>query len=166
MGQNLPADWSVKACAYVLLWYGAVSWWCINWGIVLRKRDEYRVARGEEPKPLKPAGVPVYADGKPLGMMEYKQITQAVAFDAERNFARSLIDMRNGNLEVVMTEAYWIKGGKYGDSREAFVTMLDKWRYHKVAGRAGNRQNSTYEVRDWKQVRMIAGGLKLTAPPL
>lgn len=110
--------------------------------------------------------VPLNVEGRQAAMIPLGQtLTTLPVIDSERRFARTLIDMRNSNLEVNMKESYWIAGGRFGDSREAFVNMLDTWKYHGVCARVGDRRNATYTVTDWRAVRLIADGNTLPPPP-
>lgn len=166
---RFPRDWLIVIGILALYFYGILGWWTGTWGHVLRKRAEYREKGYIAPvQERKPDAVPLSVDGNLVGMLSYEQITTMPAFDPERNFAKTLITMRNGNLRVNMTETYWIAGGKYGDSREAFVNMREKWIYHNIARKVGTSQTSTYEIvnEGWRVVRQIADGLKLSPPPL
>lgn len=91
------------------------------------------------------------------------QVVSLPVYDYERNFARTLINMRNSNFEVDMTEKYWIKGGRFGESRETFVAMLAKWEYHGLSGRTG-RQNKRVPL-DWRKIRLVEQGNPLPDKP-
>lgn len=108
--------------------------------------------------------VPLYVEGQPRTMI-YNQVTAKPVMDAERNVAKTLIDQRNHNLEINLKEEYWIKGGRFGESREAFANMREKWMYHKIIERAGERKNAPFVVCDWRALRLVADGQKLPPPP-
>ena len=113
-----------------------------------------------EPKPKDDGFKPlIRVDGK----VAYAQVTAQPKFDAERIFAKTLIDMRNHNFEVKMTEAYWIKEKRFSSSREEFVEMLDKWEHYGLSGRAGGQEKRV--PKDWRKIRLIAQGEKLPPPP-
>jgi len=86
------------------------------------------------------------------------QVTAAPRFDAERMVARTLIDQRNHNLKVDLTESFWVKRGNFKGSRDQFVEMKDKWIRHGIIYKTGDRKNAPSDVRDWRKVRLIADG--------
>lgn len=90
------------------------------------------------------------------------QTVAVVKIDAEQKFARTLIDQRNHNLEVNMTETYWIKGKRFDGSRDEFVQMLERWEYHGLSERAGKQQKRV--PKDWRMIRLVAQGEKLPPP--
>lgn len=105
-----------------------------------------------------PSVVPFNNNGR-RGVIALAQTVVAPRINAERKFARTLIDMRNGNLKVVLTEAYWIEdGNRYGEEREKFVAMRERWRKNGVIEKAGQGKTSPYQVIDWRKVRMVAEG--------
>lgn len=89
------------------------------------------------------------------------QVVTPVRFDKERKVAKTLIQQRNGNFKVDLTEDFWIKRGNFGESRKKFVEMKDRWRRDGVIYKAGDRENAPDEVADWRKVRLIADGNKL-----
>jgi hypothetical protein len=93
----------------------------------------------------------------------YNHTSQRVVFDAERLFAKTLINMRNHNFKIRMDETYWIKEKRYSESREAFVGMLEKWEYYGLSGREGGQNKRV--PKDWRKIRLVAQGEKLPPPP-
>ena len=97
-------------------------------------------------------------------------VVQGVKVDSEMMTARALIDMRNGNLDVNMTEAFWlnkINGTNRwqklgGNGRKDFVDMLDRWESFGAIKREGGQGKRV--VGDWQKVRKIEQGHKPPAP--
>jgi hypothetical protein len=112
--------------------------------------------------PVEDETIPIKVDGKVYNQI-YSQDIQPLALDHERKFARTLIHQRNNNLKVQLTETYWIKEKRFGESRDAFVSMMDKWEYHGLSGREGGQDKRV--IKDWRKVRLVEQGLKLPPPP-
>jgi hypothetical protein len=113
-------------------------------------------------KPVDPPSVVPFNDNGRKSVIALNQTVTMPKLDPERRFARTLIDMRNGNLKVDLTEAFWIENGnRYGAEREAFVSMRDRWRKNAVIEKVGQGRTSPYQVIDWRKVRMVAGGTPL-----
>jgi len=91
-----------------------------------------------------------------------------VKIDPVRMFNRTLIEMRNGNLEVKMTEAFWIAEKVDGESRwnriggagrSDFIEMLDrgiKFGAYKTVGGQNKRVPD-----DWRKIRALEQGAPL-----
>ena len=84
---------------------------------------------------------------------------------SESQVARMLIAQRNSNLEINLTEKFWIAGGHFPESREKFSMMLRKWQYHNIVQRRSFTKNSPFVVNDWRGMRSIANGRDLPPPP-
>ena len=96
----------------------------------------------------------------------YALHVNSIKLDSIRLFNRTLINMRNGNLDVNMTEGYWIvekpdgeenRWNKIGGKgRVDFVDMLDRGiafgAYRKVGGQ-GKRVPA-----DWSKIRRLERG--------
>jgi hypothetical protein len=107
-----------------------------------------------------PRVVPLNNDGQ-MQTIALNQVVDMPKFDNERKVARTLIDQRNHNMDVDLTEAFWIKRGNFGESRDKFVAMKDKWTRLGVIYKVGERKNAKHDVKDWRLVRLIAQGQKL-----
>jgi hypothetical protein len=103
--------------------------------------------------------VAIKTGGVQVGAISLNQTTVMPRLNAERKFAKTLIDMRNGNLEVKLTESHWISPvNRYGEERDKFVEMKERWVRNGVLGRAGVGKTAPYIVADWRQVRLVAQG--------
>ena len=95
---------------------------------------------------------------------------QGVKVNSERMLAKALIDMRNSNFDVNMTETFWLNkiGNESrwqklgGNGRSDFVKMLDRWE-QTGAIRRETGQNKRV-VGDWLKVRKIEQGY--SPPPM
>jgi hypothetical protein len=105
-----------------------------------------------------PALTPDFIPTKRALMQTHAQVVTAPKIDAEQKVARTLIDQRNHNMKVDLTETFWIKRGNFEGSRDQFVAMKDKWIKHGVIYKTGDRKNAPHDVKDWRRVRLIAGG--------
>lgn len=74
------------------------------------------------------------------------------------NFCQTLIQQRNGNLEVNLTESYWIKGKHWKGSRDTFVAYLSMLEKRNGIRRKSGGQTSGYEPNDWRVIRLGAKG--------
>jgi hypothetical protein len=165
MGHNLKQTYDVVLGICVLYFYGGVSWWTINWGIVLRKKEECGY-RNHEPKPepkVERDPEPSTDGFRPLirvdGKVQYAHVVATPQLDKERYVAFTILRQKENNFPVDLTEDRWVKNWKF--IRREFVEMLDLWKQCGVIVRAGSRRNSPYVVRDWKTVKEIADGVPL-----
>jgi hypothetical protein len=147
--------------AVVFLWLvsAAIYWWIeilikmILWQGYMTSPDDL------SPQDKSPRKEQAYRnEPRPIPNLNgYNQTTLRLKINAEQKFAKSLIDMRNGNLKIDLTEAYWIEGingNRYGEERDKFADMKKRWAKWEIIERAGNG----YQVADWRKVRMVAQG--------
>jgi hypothetical protein len=101
------------------------------------------------------------------GMVVHQYATDDLfpKINSEAQVAKVLIDQRNNNFKVDLTETYWIKGGRFPESREKFSMMLRKWQYHRMIERKSFTKNSPFVVVDWRLARSVSNGRKLPPPP-
>lgn len=89
-----------------------------------------------------------------------EKTVEPVRFDMERQFAKTLIIMRDykPNEEAVdLREETWKRPNKFG-SRDAYLLTRDKWEERGIIGKKTKRKNSPYAVKDWRAVQLIADG--------
>jgi hypothetical protein len=89
------------------------------------------------------------------------QVVDVPKLNPEQKVARTLIDQRNQNLKVDLTEDFWIKRGNFSGTREEFVQMKARWTRQGVSYKTGERKNAPHDIQDWRKVRMIANGDEL-----
>jgi hypothetical protein len=96
----------------------------------------------------------------------YASTTDKVAFDMERQFAKTLLimhDFKPNDEAVDLRETTWKRPNKFGN-RDAYVAVREKWEAYRIVAKSAARANAPYKVIDWEQVGKVAGGLRL--PPL
>lgn len=88
------------------------------------------------------------------------QVVQPVRFDMERQFAKTLLIMRDykPNDEAVdLREETWKRPNKF-KTREAYVSVRDKWEGRGILGRKSAAKNARYIVKRWDAVELVAAG--------
>ncbi len=159
--------------------YGVVTWFMIfmmdifvmtGWFPVINKwvngEPQPNLTHDEQPTQADYNHIPQIRDG---GKPVYRQNTTSIKMDYIRMFNRTLIDQRRANLEVNMTENFWLK--KYdgmeesrwsrigGKGREAFLDLIERGMrfgaYKKIGG-----QNKSVPA-DWQKIRMLEQGTPL-----
>lgn len=167
------AHWDVFAFVQLPLAVVAAEWGAYLW----KAGEAYQRYVTGTPQPEQPVKavdwntgaevepLPVYDNGlKPMIRVNgkphvaYSQSVDLPKFDNERKVAKTLITQRNNNFSVDLTEEFWIKRGNFGESRDRFVAMKDKWVRHGVIYKVGERKNAPHDVKDWRKVRLIADG--------
>jgi hypothetical protein len=101
------------------------------------------------------------------GVPALSQMVKTVGFDMERQFAKTLITMRDYKPKdeaVDFRETTWIRPNKF-KTRDEYIQVIEKWKYHHVIAKKDPRRNSTYRVVDWTKVEMSAKGNHLPPPP-
>lgn len=104
----------------------------------------------------------VNLNGKP---MAYEQVVVAVKFDKERQFAKTLLAMRElapQDKAVDLREDRW---GEHFGSKDRYRYVRD-YRWFRLLAKQYPRNNSPYRVTDWTGVELVARGNKdlLQAP--
>ena len=98
---------------------------------------------------------------KPLPNLNVsQQVVAPVKFDMERQFAKTLLVMRDytpHDAAVDLREKTWIRPNKF-KTRDEYVNMLHAWVNHGVISRKSTAKNSPYVVRRWDAVELIADG--------
>lgn len=115
--------------------------------------------------PLAPGYMPLRKLHPDMLDHQYSTDSEFPKIANEKMVARTIIEQRNHNFEINLTEEYWVKGGRFPESREKFAAMMRRWRYHGVIVKKSSARNSTFIVADWQKLRGIASGRTLTAPP-
>jgi len=115
----------------------------------------------DKPDP-NPAKVETDPQGwKPLpNLNQLNQVVAPVKFDMERQFAKTLLVMRDykpNDAAVDLREKTWIRPNKF-KTRDEYVNMLHAWVNHGVVARKSAAKNSPYVVRRWDAVELIADG--------
>ena len=121
-----------------------------------------------EEVPSKAESKPKTNDFKPLirvdGKIAYAQIAIQPKFDKVRYVAFTLLRQHENGFRVDLTEKRWVRNWKF--SRDEFLgEVIDRWKYHNVIGRAGDRRNAPYDVMKWDAIRLEAQGNHLPPPP-
>lgn len=168
MGQNLPPDWSTKAGSYVLYFYGAVGWWCINWGIVLRKRNEYRQINGvslPEPKPVnEPAPIQgegwiprqfIKVDGKPVA---YQQVTTVPQICYERRMYVILWHWLESGKPIDLRTEYWVDHKGFFSQKQFEKDVMVRGDRNSIFYRVSSAKNATRGILNEGKVEEIARG--------
>ena len=163
---TLPVLVGFALVTYKQNWVSVATFWflCVNtfWGLWFYLAHMYTDWRASESKPV--ARVP-NLDDIPQSK-NYALLVNGIKLDSTRLFNRTLIAMRNGNLDVNMTEGYWIvekpdgeenRWNKIGGKgRVDFVDMLERGiaygAYKKVGGQ-GKRVPA-----DWSKIRRLEQG--------
>jgi hypothetical protein len=133
--------------------------------------DYRRWQRVDEPKPTKttpenPVTEKPVVTPRLVNVPSFNQIIPQVKFDMERQYAKTLLIMRDykPNCEAVdLRETYWVKPNKF-PNRDEYVAVRGKWETHNIVKKSAARRNAPYVVVDWYKVEQVAGGYKL--PPL
>jgi hypothetical protein len=123
-----------------------------GWGQPKEKRPE--PDRQNQAPDLGPGFIPT----KRAVMLPNPQVVAVPKISPERKVARALIDQRNHNMKVDLTEDFWLKNRNFDGSREEFVEMKARWRRNDVIYKTGSRKNAPDDVKDWKKVRWVADG--------
>lgn len=153
------AHWDVFVFVQLPLCAIAVEWGAYIWqaGVVWQK-----FSCGEPVVEKQKVAVPYNNNGS-LTTVHLDQVTEAPKINNERKFYRTLIDMRNHNFDVILTESYWVEekignSNRYGEPRDNFVNMKERGVKIGSLERAGQRKNAPHQVKDWRIVRLIADG--------
>ena len=134
--------------------------------------DFWTEPKQSEPKGERIANIVTPRLGNIPNMSANAQTVQRVRVDSEMMLARTLIDMRKGNLPIRMTEKFWLvdkpdgKENRWqkigGSGRNDFVEMLDdRWMPYGAIEKVGGQGKRV--VGDWRKLRNIEQGYK---PPL
>lgn len=103
-------------------------------------------------------------------MNEFNQVTMSVRIDHEREFCKTLIDMKRGGFDMNISESYWLKAGHWQAINSQltptdFKAMRLKFEYYNIFGKKGKASNSPYVVLNEQAVQMRAEGkIKLPLP--
>jgi hypothetical protein len=161
---NVPAgEWRELA----KFGYAAI---CINAAIVpsiflVKQFQEYIQGTDDNPRQNEPAKKYLDMNKADERGNVFAQSTGGIKIDNVRLFNKTLLDQRNGNLDVNMTEAFWIVE-KVGDEnrwqkiggvgRSDFIDMLErgiKFGAYKKIGGQGKRVPD-----DWRKIRQLEQG--------
>lgn len=165
VGHTLPSTWDVIFLGGGMMWFGVVFGTMTEFKMYEDYRRWQRI--DESPRVEK-----VTQENKPqvtprlVNVPNFNQTIKQVVFDMERQYAKTLLIMRDykPNCEAVdLRESYWVKPNKFR-SRDEYLVVRNKWEAHSVIRKSAARKNAPYIVGDWYKVERIAGGTKL--PPL
>lgn len=149
---------------------------CVNLVVVpslfLVKQFQEQMYSGEpsDPAPQQTAPVKAYLDMNKAdaGGNVYAQATGGLRIDCIKKFNQTLIDQRNSNLVVDLSEGFWIK--KIGDVEEnrwtriggqgptEFRTMLKRGEKFGAYKQTNGQGKWIVNPDGWKQVRRLANG--------
>ena len=103
------------------------------------------------------------------GNVIYPQSTQALKIDCVSRFNRTLIDQRNGNLEIKMDEGFWLKKTEGmeqtrwtqigGEGPTSFRDMLQRGKTFGAYKQTGGQNKWTPD--QWNKIRQLANGASL-----
>lgn len=138
--------------------------WYVIWFYMAYMYADWKITEGKEPE----RKITSDAMGSMPQVRGYAHETKGIKIDKIRLFNRALIDMRNSNFEVDMTEAFWVVEKVADESRwnrigglgrTDFVDVLERGilygAYKKVGGQGKRVPN------DWKLIRALEQGLPL-----
>lgn len=156
--ENLNSAWDVIVFINIPLAILAMEWgaYILQAGVAYQNYLTGAPSPRRVERPLPDLGSDFVPLVRPMSN-DNAQTVDVPKFDSERQVARTVINQRNHNLKVDLTEEFWIKRGNFEGSREAFVAVMDKWKRYKLI-RKGEQTNSTHEVMDWRGIRLIADG--------
>jgi hypothetical protein len=157
--QNYSGAWEV--IVFINAPLAPIAWY---WAAYIYKAGvayQMYVTRGNAPEtkteqPKQDMGVGFVPLVRPL----MEQTVEPIEFDMERQFAKTLIIMRDykPNDEAVdLREETWKRPNKFG-SRDAYLAVREKWQTRGIVGKKTARKNSVYVVKDWRAVELIANG--------
>lgn len=111
----------------------------------------------ETPKPK----INIYGNDKVFALN-----LQPVKVDYEREFCKTLVDMKRGGFDMNISEKYWLKEGRWKGVPSEFIGMRNKFEYYHIFGKKGSATNSPFVVLNEQAVEMRAEGkLRLPTPP-
>lgn len=108
----------------------------------------------------KPARVEVEAAPAYRSIPQFENTVKAVTFDMERQFAKTLLIMRDYKPKdeaVDLREETWKRPNKF-KTREAYISVRDKWEARGILGRKSAAKNARYIVLRWDAVELVAAG--------
>jgi len=162
--QFKPWTWDVYLITGWCYFFAVIFSTGVEYGRYLSRRWQYFTPQ-ETPNDNKPIAKP--REIQNLNAV-YQQMAVGVKFDMERQFAKTLLIMRDhqpGDKSVNLTEEYWKKPNKFG-SRESYIAVRGKWDEYGIIGRESAKKNARFVVRKWDVVQAVADGTKLPPPPL
>jgi len=177
VGENYPPTYDVVLfCISIYLLALSVAYYYAKAGILYQRYVTWIDGMESEVKAVtekvvtkQQESVPtINTFGKPTLVSTFtKTVPPPVVSTKEKHFALTLLrqkDYGNGSEEYVdLTETTWVRPDHF--SRKEFVKLIDKWKYNGVIARKSNRENSTYQVKNWVKVRDVASGKTLEEIP-
>lgn len=101
----------------------------------------------------------------PVQAKQYKQFydleIEQVEINRRMKVGRVLIDQLNSGLDVNLTEAYWVKGKRWGGSRDSWVKFIDELVGSGAIVRVGDWKTAGYKIADRDQIGRLAAGRPL-----
>jgi hypothetical protein len=186
---NGPSAWYTSLAGGLLIVCGGTSWFCneVRWtyndeqkakaleAVLASGRSDADFAEAGQkawdakyaPKEKKPK---IYVDGKPVLAQEYLQDVTAVRLErvdrSEQYVAQTLVDQRDLNGGMNISESFWLRDGHWKDGPDSFRNLRNKWEFYKIVGKRGAASNSRYQVENERAVELIADGRLILPPPI
>lgn len=155
--QNVkPQTWDVIVTGGVVMFHGiAYIGYLYEAGLIYQRYITEMNTPDPKPARAEVEPVPAYRS-----IPQFENSVPVVRFDMERQFAKALIvmhDFKPNDAAVDMKEKKWVRPNKF-KTRAEYVALLSKWEQHGLIERKSAAKNSTYVVRRWDAVQLVAQG--------